>query len=290
MPGYEFQLESKLLEEAPGLHQVFSDNVLACQNMLIKYKSLFPNYTDHTVLHSLEVIAFCNELIGDNIRLLNADEIFILLMAAYLHDSGMGINKRDYEMFLDEVPGAKAYRDAHPEESLSDIVRIFHNEFSGCYIRKYAQIFDFPSEKHLFAVIEVSRGHRKTDLFDEVQYPASFTLENGNEVRLPYLTALMRLADELDIAADRNIQFTYSLDRITSEAGRREFRKHKAIRQLEIACDRFIVHLDDSDIEIRNDLKELFRKLQSTLEYCCRVVKERTPFTIGQTSIEIIKE
>lgn len=55
--------------------------------------------TDHTALHSLEVIDFCNQLIGENIDEMNADEIYVFLMWAYLHDSGMGITMSDYEKF-----------------------------------------------------------------------------------------------------------------------------------------------------------------------------------------------
>lgn len=283
--SYDFMLEMKLKLEAPDYHRIFSDNVLCSQNMLMKYKSVFPNYTDHTSLHSLEVIAFCNELVGEQIELLNCDEIFVLLMAAYLHDSGMGISLRDYEVFTPEIPGAEAFRKANPDMPVAEIIRAFHNEYSGRYIQKYAPLFDFPSEEHLFGVIQVSRGHRKTDLYDETEYPREYRLKNGNVLRLPYLAALIRLADELDIAADRNIQFLYDFENLATDASRLEFKKHMAIKQLKFAEDAFEIQIDGSVGVPEDVMGELIEKLESTLALCVDVTAKRTPFKIKQTKI-----
>ncbi|MDD2213325.1 MAG: hypothetical protein PHR21_02110 [Oscillospiraceae bacterium] len=90
--------ETKLKTESPELHRRFTNSVFCMLRMLNKYQNVFPTYTDHTALHSLEVIDFCNSLIADQIDELNADEVYILLMSAYLHDSGHG----DY---ADGLPG-----------------------------------------------------------------------------------------------------------------------------------------------------------------------------------------
>lgn len=285
--GDDYNMEKKLLREAPELHRIFSDNVICCQNTLLKYKTIFPTYTDHTVLHSLEVIAFCNELIGENIRKLNPDEIFVLLMAAYLHDSGMGISMKNYEEFSAELPMVQAFRREHPEEPVPEVVRRFHHEFSGAFIRKYRVLFEFPSEEHLFAVIQVSRGHRKTDLYDEAEYPAEYKLPNGSVIHLPYLAALIRLADEIDIAADRNIQFLYDVSAINNEVSRMEFEKHLAIKSLTFEKDHLLLSADMSDKRLRPSLEELFVKLNDTLNKCIAVVRARTPFDIRQTSIQV---
>ena len=52
----------------------------------------------------MTVIDSCNRLIGEEqIQKLNADELYILLMASYLHDVGMGISEKDYEEFKDSL-------------------------------------------------------------------------------------------------------------------------------------------------------------------------------------------
>ena len=77
---YEFGMEMRLHQLNTELHRLFSDTVFALKNGLSSYKSIFPKYTDHTILHCMNVIRYCNQLIGDQIIRLNGDEIYILLM------------------------------------------------------------------------------------------------------------------------------------------------------------------------------------------------------------------
>lgn len=278
--------EQKLKRENPHLHKLFGNSVFCVQQMLVKYQNIFPNYTDHTALHSLEVIDFCNHLIGRNIDQMNADEIYVLLMAAYLHDSGMGITMSDYENFRKRID-FEDYFDTHSQENIPDIIRDFHQEFSGEYIKKYAELFEIPSQEHLFAIVQVSRGHRKTDLWDTEEYPEEFYVPNGNKIHLPYLASLIRLADELDIAADRNLQFMYDVEKIDNEYSRLEFKKHQAIRQLSINEDSLIMIADRSDESVYQSILDLKEKLDHTFQECKKVVRERTPYRITQRDILI---
>ena len=41
-----------------------------------------------------------------------------------------------------------------------------------------------------------------TELFDEKEYPAALRVQSGNTVCLPFLTALIRLADEIILLAN----------------------------------------------------------------------------------------
>lgn len=148
--------EQKLKRENPQLHKRVVDSVVCVERMLVKYQNIFPTYTDHTVLHSINIIDFCNHLIGKNIDQMNADEIYVLLMGAYLHDSGMGITMSDYENFRKKIDFGD-YFDTHDQENIPNIIRDFHQEFSGEYIKKYTEIFDIPSQEHLFAIVQVAR-------------------------------------------------------------------------------------------------------------------------------------
>ncbi len=278
--------EMKLKREDPVLHKLFQNSVFCLQRMLVKYRKIFPNYTDHTALHSLEVLDFCNRLIGENIEKMNADEIYVLLMGAYLHDSGMGITLSDYEKFKQNINFGD-YFVTHSPENIPDCIRDFHQEFSGEYIKKYAAFFEIPSREHIFAIVQVSRGHRKTDLWDSKEYPEQFFVPNGNRVCLPYLAALLRLADELDIAADRNLQFMYDIDKIDNAYSRMEFRKHQAIRRLSVTEDAFELLVDTSDAEVYRGVLELKEKLEQTLQECRRVVAERTPYRMTQRKLLI---
>ena len=94
----DYLLETKLREENEGLHRRTKDSALVLQKMLESFIPRFPNYTDHTILHSMDVLEFSNMLLGEKqIERLSTAECYVLIMSCYLHDIGMGINQKNYE-------------------------------------------------------------------------------------------------------------------------------------------------------------------------------------------------
>jgi len=286
MNKYDFLLERRLKEIDPGLHQRFSDTVFALQQILSNYKLIFPDFTDHTELHSLNIIEFCNNLIGEQIDKLNADEMYVLLLGCYFHDTGMGISHADFDEFSKQINFGN-YFDTHSRDNYPEIVRNFHQEFSGLFLRKYAKFFEFPSEEHLFAIIQISRGHRKTDLNDGKEYPLNLKVPSGNTICLPYLAALVRLADEIDVTASRNSKAIYDLNKIVKEIDLIEFMKHEAVHSLDITDKAFIMGIKSDDPKIIEGLNILAGKMKKTLDYCRNVVNNRTSFTITQEDVII---
>ena len=284
----DYLLERRLKELNPQLHQIFKDSAFVAQEMLNKYTSLFPEFTDHSQFHSLTVIDSCNRIIGrDQIDKLNEDEVFVLLMACYLHDIGMGIGDKDYEKFKD-VLGADEYFSEHPGASEADFVRAKHNEFSGLLIDKYAALFDLPSEEYVFAVKQVARGHRKTDLYDEKEYPADYKLPNGNTVCLPYLAALLRLSDEIDVAASRNPIILYDVDyveRLSTEVALIETKKLMAVERVRMTKSAFIIESASDEKDVLDAIDKMIVKMQETLDLCRDVVEKRTDFVVSQKRV-----
>ena len=288
---YDYAMERRLRELSPELHNRFTESVFGLQHILSNYLLIFPTFTDHTELHSLNVIDFCNRIIGSQLDALNADEIYSLLMGCYFHDTGMGIREKDYEEFSEQIDFGD-YFETHKDASIPDIIRDFHNEYSGLFIRKYSALFDIPSEKHLKAIIQISRGHRKTDLTDENEYPIALPVESGNTICFPYLSGLIRLADEIDVAAGRNLSFLYDTGSLTNEKDIIEFGKHEAIKDVYVYEDKFVLAVDTKDEFVFNNIKKMSGKMQKTLDECRFAVNDRTPHTITQKTIEIkrIKE
>ena len=285
----DYLLERRLRELDRDLHRRFKDTVFSTQRILTRFKLLFPEYTDHSELHTMTVIDSCNRLIGtEQIDKLNADEIYILLTACYFHDVGMGISEKDYEAFKDEI-GEKAFFEKNPQATKADFVRIYHNEFSGLFIDKYEDLFEIPSKEHAFAIRQVARGHRKTDLFDEKEYPAALQLSNGNTVCLPYLASLVRLADEIDVVATRNPLVLYDIELLTDDIQIRENRKLEAVKSMKMTRDAFILSCETEDESLYADLSGMADKMQKTLDLCVRVVAERTSFTITQKKVVLRK-
>lgn len=285
---YDYAMERRLHELSPELHGRFTESVFGLQHILSNYLLIFPTFTDHTELHSLNVIDFCNRIIGPQLEKLNADEIYSLLMGCYFHDTGMGLRKVDFEEFSKEIDFGD-YFETHKDAQMSDIIRDFHNEFSGLFLKKYSALFDIPSEEHLRAIIQVSRGHRKTNLLDEKEYPIALPVEGGNTICFPYLAALIRLADEIDVAAGRNLSFLYDTDTLTNEKDIIEFGKHEAIKEVLVDEDRFVLVVDTDDEFVFNNIKKMALKMQRTVDECNLAVTERTPYEISQKSIEIRK-
>lgn len=281
-----FAIEYRLKALNPELHRRYTQSVIALQYYLSRYKVLFPEYTDHSELHCLSVIDYSNQLIGDQIRLLNADELYVLLMACYLHDSGMGITMEMCREFSEKINFGH-YFDSHPRENYPDVVRDFHHEYSGLFIRKYAQIFDIPSEAHIQAIVQTARGHRRTNLKDEEEYPDSMAMPGGNQLCLPYLAAVVRLADEIDVTASRNPLLSYDSDSLMNQKQIILNKMLKAVRSMDVTSKAFILHVDTEEEEIQAKIREMAAKIQSTLDYCRQVVRERTPYVITQQVVKI---
>ena len=279
-----FALEYRLHALDRDLHKRFTDCVFVLQRILSNYKLLFPEYTDHSELHSITVVQFCNLLIGDQLKRLNKHEIYVLLSGCYFHDTGMGITQKDFEAFSRKIDFGD-YFEKHPNATPAEQIRDFHNEYSGLFLRKYAELFEFPSKAHLEAIIQISRGHRKTDLKDESIYPINLPTPDGGSICLPYLAALLRLADEIDVTADRSSKLLYDLEAITDEHQLFEHKRHRAVRDLIISKDAFTLLIDDSDPVILGMIRRMAEKMQWTLDTCRDAVNGRTPFEITQSRI-----
>ena len=283
---YDYAMERRLHELSPELHKRFTESVFGLQHILSNYLLIFPTFTDHTELHSLNVIDFCNRIIGSQLDKLNADEIYCLLMGCYFHDTGMGIRKKDYDEFFKNIDFGN-YFDTHSRDAIPDIIRDFHNEFSGQFLKKYSSLFDIPSEAHLRAIIQISRGHRKTDLRDEKEYPIALPVSGTSTICLPYLSALIRLADEIDVASGRNLSFLYDSEFLTNEKDIIEFGKHEAIKDVVVYEDKFVLLVAAKDEFVLNNIKKMSLKMQKTLDECRLAVTGRTPHTITQNRIEL---
>ena len=280
----DFLLESRLEKEAPDLHRRVADSAVVLQKMLDSFLTWFPDFTDHSILHSMDVLDFCNRLLGKQAYTLSIPECYALVMACYLHDTGMGVSREHFESFTREL-GLEDYESRHPDGGIARLVRDYHNEFSGLFIREYAGLFEIPSEDMLFAIIQLSRGHRKTDLFDEKEYPVLHTPDGV--IRIPYLSALLRLADEIDVGAGRNSELLFDTSKLTRQWDVDAFGTHESIREVEVTEEKIILHLKLKEPRYGALVEELAGKIAETLDYCRDVAKKRSDLKITQAEVEL---
>ena len=289
MPNYDFLLEHRLKELNSEFAYRHTCCMLLFEQMLKKFLAVFPTFTDHTLLHTLSVTNISNQLLRENVRKLNASEIYIYLMACALHDIGMGVSDKDIDSFID-ASGLRGYVNDHPEISKPNLIRKFHNDFSSQFVKKYWELLEIPGERYANAIAEVGRGHRKTDLMDENLYPTDYDLGNGQCANLALLAALIRLCDELDIASDRNPDLLYDTETMEgmSEKDVFEFSKHDAIHTVNFSEDSIVVIADTDKADIADGVMEAIRTVKETLEYCLSVIQERSDFYIDCKRIKLI--
>ena len=282
-----YLLERKLREESKDLHRRAAESVFVLQTMLSNYLTRFPDFTEHAFLLSMNVLDYCNRIIGEEqIKKLNPEECYVLIMSCYLHDIGMGIGNRDFAEFSEKLDFGD-YFDNHDRRNDAETVRAFHNEYSGLFIRKYSKIFDIPSEAMTRAIIQVSRGHRKTDLLDRSEFG---DIHDGDAIiRTAYLSAVMRLADEIDVASDRNPKLLFKDKTVTDEASIIEFGLHESILFVDVGDDAVTLHTKPITAEYRTKIEELADKITNTLIYCKTVAEQTSDLRIRQNRV-IIKE
>ena len=72
-----------LLKKSKKLYENYRDNCTVVQRMLEKYKKIYPNISDYSIMHFIDIAEFC-DLIMDRKKLegLNEDECYCLLLAA----------------------------------------------------------------------------------------------------------------------------------------------------------------------------------------------------------------
>ncbi len=222
---------------------------------------------------------------SEQVAMLTITECYVLVMACYLHDVGMGITRENFEEFTRQIDFSD-YRSRHPEICEAKIIRDFHNEFSGLFIRKYSDLFDIPSESILFAVIQVSRGHRKTDLYDAAEYPDIETPQGV--IRTAFLSAVLRLADEIDVGADRNSEFLFDTSKLTKQVDIDAFGTHESIRTVEITKKAIVLHVKPKEPRFVALIEKLAEKIQRTLDYCRDVALKRSELRILQEKVTIV--
>lgn len=71
----DYGIERRLARRSPELHSRYRDCVVTSQRMLSRYENYFPDFTDHTVLHTLDILDLCNQLIGRQIERLTPEDL-----------------------------------------------------------------------------------------------------------------------------------------------------------------------------------------------------------------------
>ena len=221
----------------------------------------FPKYTNHDLKHLKNVEENIDNMLTEEVKKeLSAEEIFCLLSATWLHDIGMIPVNDEKEIYGNKSPNER--------DEYSVKVRSVHNIRSKCYVENKKEelgLDDFEAD----LIGKICKGHRQVDL-GEYQDTYSKT-----KVRLSSLSAILRLADELDV--------TYKRDNILSEEGVDEetkdehYRIHKLVRVPIFDYENRAINIVsiayiDKDKKLLMDVKnEIQRKLDDINPYLKKI-------------------
>lgn len=191
------QLSKKLIGKINNIEEI-------AKKLLIYTHSKFPYYTPHDFTHSLNVEENLNWIVLDKIKEgLHSYEIFFLIMGAWFHDIGMI---------------------GFEQEDSTEVRRIHHLRSEEVINEKYKDLFLIKEEAIILG--KICRGHRSEDL-NSSDYDST-PIGQGIMINLRFLTALVRIADEFDITANRVPEIMYFKLNPSSTASE-EFKKHLQI-------------------------------------------------------------
>ena len=225
-----------LLAKSKKLYGNYRDNCTVVQRMLEKYKKLYPNISDYSIMHFIDIAEFC-DMIMDKQKLenLNEDECYCLLSAAFFQ-----------------------------------VMSKYHVLFSACLLEEYGDIFEFPSDLHKYAIISMLHviGENGTA---PVQLEEALVLNNQNVISLRELAAVLAVGNQLAELKNANIDLSYDkFDKYNSEEiiG---FVERNVVRSIKVKDGKLVIEAGGSDsaytlIERKvNLIIDNFRKIVSSL-------------------------
>lgn len=189
------------------LKKQFEGNEVTVSNLLAL--STPPGYTFHDgKKHVAMVEQYVGRLLGEKrIAKLTDDELFVLLMGVLCHDVGMTKYKTDGENYIPD-------RENHNIASYLEVYDPSKNTRGTLEINVPSR-----SSKYFKAIALLCLGHRDhkdenkqkirtlTECFKilgrDTRIPETITISNNNKIHVQYLSAILRLADEIDVTNQR---------------------------------------------------------------------------------------
>ena len=232
-----------LLTKSKKLYENYRDNCTVVQRMLEKYKKIYPNISDYSIMHFIDIAEFC-DLIMDRQQLedLNEDECYCLLMAALFAHTGFGLNQEIMNKYINKLGIQKQTQSL----TFLQIMSKYHVLFSACLIEEYGDIFEFPSEIHKHAITSMLYfiGGNSDDIN---QLEEILVLDNKNTVRLKNLAAVLAVGNQLAELKNTNLDLNYEdFDKYNSEeiVG---FVERNVVRSIAVKDGKLVIEAGGSD-------------------------------------------
>lgn len=207
----------KLFKKLKKKDKYFASKVLEASNNieeLINKKTTinFPNYTNHDMRHSINIMDTMYELIKQNIDDFNQLELSMMIYAALFHDIGMSINDNEIKKIKNSISkylfGQKfdlIKKNIGSENlALQDVVRSQHGKISNdLIVNEYSEYFKLPNTSISFAkeIGMICQSHTETEFYLD-KLPVE-KIKGEYSCNPQFIAILLRVADILDIDATR---------------------------------------------------------------------------------------
>lgn len=239
---------------------------------LAKINETFAEYTIHDVRHSKTVVEIMSWFIPKSlIRLLNDYEIYFLLAAAYLHDIGMVNlpslfeNDKEFESFRAKKE-AKGYS---REEIVREYIRDHHHLRSEKFITKHFLELSIEDEVQGRIIGRICRGHRD-DLQDETLYKSKeMYTAKGIPVNVRLLSAILKIADELDLSFERAPRIIYEMLYPNDPLSRSHWERHLSVGGIGLDPENpmcIVISAECKNHKIHRSLRRFETKIQAMLD------------------------
>ncbi|MDI9338337.1 MAG: ATP-binding protein [Alphaproteobacteria bacterium] len=339
----ESLLYKSLIEKNNNNCQIIS-NLDSCIEQSIQLSktiiSSMPKYTLHDVNHQLKVLQIMDIILGkENIKILSVTEKYILIILAFTHDVGMALDNEtieklkksfeynstddsnnDFSDFKNEhlskieeykIALKKGYNnDAENIRDfiISDYIRKSHAELSVKFIRTKLKDKLIIANNNLTEIIcKLCLNHVKDGqvLLDFENFKPDYPINNNDEVCLPLLGMIFRLADILDFDSERtpDILFKHIFsnnDINLHQNSIEEWNKHRAIENLifnngqiniKAKCSHPSIQktiydfCNKIDIELKN-AHDILSRLKDIIKFTNRKIKINLPYKINREYFE----
>ncbi|WP_428739294.1 HD domain-containing protein [Sulfurimonas sp.] len=207
----------KLFKKLKKKDKEFASKVLEISNIieeLINKKTTinFPNYTNHDIKHSINIMDTMYELIQQNIDDFNQLELALMIYAALFHDIGMSLadeeiskiknntSKYLYGQSFDLIKK----NSASEEFALQEVIRLQHGKIANDLINNvYNEYFQLPNTSISFAkdLGLICQSHTESETYLSQLHIDS--LKGDYPYNPQFIAILLRVADILDIDATR---------------------------------------------------------------------------------------
>jgi hypothetical protein len=248
-----------------------------CDEAIDRMKAMYayaPQYTLHDDRHMLRTTELMGLVLGSEVEQLNVIELTLLILAAFFHDQGMVLTEDEF-LSLEEDEDFRVFRDNwlidHPNygETVAQMELASCSEARKARLARQvaeldaAMLTDYIRKTHAGRSAEFIRSRYGGDKRIEVQNvnlaPFLATLCESHTfpsealvpvpgfrydeqigtytVNLPFLAAVVRLADILDFDRDRTPEVLLKSIHFTSPVSLHEWEKHRSVQGWHISED-----------------------------------------------------